>query len=66
MKPYRLHLLEGDGTLDRVLPFEAQSDDMARAWADLQRYGRGAELWDLSRLVERYRRDRAADGAVAG
>jgi hypothetical protein len=56
MSPYKLVILR-NGSIDRVMSFAAEDDDDARHLAEVQRYGRQAELWNANRVFARFSDD---------
>jgi len=61
-KPYRLTIFK-NGAIDRMQPFEARDAAQALEFAERQRHGRQAELWDTQGLVERFAADAPENAA---
>ena len=57
MASYRIYYLDDQGHIAHAIEFVLESDAEARAAAEAQRDGRAMELWNLSRVVEKYPAD---------
>ncbi|MCR5876868.1 hypothetical protein LRS10_23555 [Phenylobacterium sp. J426] len=51
MSAYRLYLVDAAGRFAGSDAFEAENDREAMAWAEAQREGQAAELWQADRQV---------------
>jgi hypothetical protein len=53
MVRYKLYFIEGS-QLRQAVPFEAENDENAARYVAQRRFGRPCELWEGSRLVQRF------------
>lgn len=60
MPGYRLFFMGPDGQAELFHAFPSEDDAQARVYAEDERKGRAAELWNGNRIIARFKSDQAA------